>query len=101
MTLNAEITTKDKDINTKKLTVVRHVGREIKNKIEHRELQIIFSTERQPQIWTGPELTMPKNSSPVPDTELNVAENNKEHPCTLGLYFVMKQQRVISSLKQK
>lgn len=61
---------------------------------------------------------MPTNSIPMPDTELNVAENSKEHPCTLGLYLqgchgwekvqgsnyailAMKQHRVISTLKQK
>lgn len=61
---------------------------------------------------------MQRNSSPMPDTELNAAENNKKYPCTLGLYFhcchgwekvqgsnnvilVIKQHRVISTLKQK
>lgn len=46
MTLNAEITTKDEDISTKKLTVVGYVGRKSKNKIEHRTLQTIISTEK-------------------------------------------------------
>lgn len=61
---------------------------------------------------------MPTNSSPMPETELDDAEDNKEHLCTLGLYFhschgweryrrvtmqflLMKQHRVISTLKKR
>lgn len=49
MTLNAEITTKDEDISTKKLTVVGYVGRKSKNKIELEHYKQLFPQKNNPK----------------------------------------------------
>jgi len=35
----------------------------------------------------GSEIIVPTNSSPMPETELSVAEDKKKHPRTLGMCF--------------